>query len=37
MGYGRVLFKALPPMTRLESEAQALAWLEEVAAAGGQE
>ena len=37
MGYGKTLFKALPPMTRLESEPQALAWLEEVAAAGRQE
>ena len=33
MGYGKTLFKALPPMTRLDTEAQALAWLEEVAAA----
>jgi ATP-dependent DNA helicase DinG len=33
MGYGKTLYQALPPMTRLETEAQALAWLEEVAAA----
>ncbi len=33
MGYGRRLFAALPPMTRLESEADALAWLSELAAA----
>jgi ATP-dependent DNA helicase DinG len=37
MGYGKTLLKALPPMKRLESEPQALAWLEEVAAAGRQE
>jgi ATP-dependent DNA helicase DinG len=33
MGYGKALLKALPAMTRLETEAQALAWLEEVATA----
>lgn len=32
MGYGKALLKALPAMTRLDTEAQALAWLEEVAA-----
>jgi ATP-dependent DNA helicase DinG len=31
MGYGKALLKALPAMTRLETEVQALAWLEEVA------
>lgn len=31
MGYGRRLMAALPPMARLESEAQALAWLAELA------
>jgi ATP-dependent DNA helicase DinG len=33
MGYGRRLFAALPPMTRVESEAEAIAWLAELAAA----
>ena len=28
MNYGRRLFAALPPMTRIESEADAIAWLE---------
>jgi ATP-dependent DNA helicase DinG len=32
MGYGRKLLAALPPMARLDSEAQALAWLAELAA-----
>jgi hypothetical protein len=32
MGYGKALLKALPAMTRLDTEAQALAWLEQVAA-----
>ena len=32
MNYGRRLREALPPMTRLASEAEALAWLEELAA-----
>jgi hypothetical protein len=36
MGYGKTLFKALPPMTRLDTEAQAHAWLEEVAASNPQ-
>ena len=31
MGYGRRLMAALPPMARLESEPQALAWLGELA------
>ena len=31
MGYGRRLFAALPQMTRVESEAEALAWLREIA------
>ncbi len=31
MGYGRRLIAALPPMTIVESEADALAWLEEIA------
>ena len=35
MGYGKVLLKALPAMTRLDNEAQAFAWLEEVAAGAG--
>ncbi len=30
MGYGKALFRALPPMTRLETESQAFAWLEEI-------
>jgi len=33
MGYGRRLLSALPPMGRLGDEAEALAWLEELAAA----
>ena len=33
MNYGRRLFSALPPMTRLETEAEAIAWLEELAGA----
>lgn len=33
MGYGRRLLRALPPMKPLDSEAQALAWLDELAAA----
>lgn len=33
MGYGRRLIGALPPMLRLREEAEALAWLEELAAA----
>jgi len=32
MPYGRRLFAALPPMTRLGSEAEAIAWLGELAA-----
>ena len=32
MNYGRRLFAALPPMTRIESEADAIAWLETLAA-----
>ncbi len=35
MGYGRRLLAALPPMTRIETEEQALAWLAELAAAHG--
>ena len=31
MSYGRRLLAALPPMTRLDSEAEALAWLGELA------
>ena len=33
MGYGRRLLAALPPMRRLDDEAEALAWLRELAAA----
>jgi len=33
MGYGRRLLAALPPMTRIEDEDTALAWLAELAAA----
>jgi ATP-dependent DNA helicase DinG len=33
MGYGKRLLRALPPMTPLADEAQALAWLDELAAA----
>lgn len=33
MGYGKTLFRALPPMTRLDTEVQALAWLAEVVGA----
>jgi ATP-dependent DNA helicase DinG len=33
MGYGRKLMKALPPMGVLNEEAEALGWLEELAAA----
>ena len=32
MGYGRRLCQALPPMTRLDDEGQALSWLRELAA-----
>ena len=32
MGYGRRLFAALPPMTRVEREAEALDWLAKLAA-----
>ena len=35
MGYGRRLLAALPPMGRLPEEADALAWLDELAAAHG--
>jgi ATP-dependent DNA helicase DinG len=35
MGYGRRLREALPPMTRLASESQALEWLESLAAERG--
>jgi ATP-dependent DNA helicase DinG len=35
MGYGRRLREALPPMTRLTSEAEALAWLASLAAERG--
>jgi ATP-dependent DNA helicase DinG len=31
MGYGRRLFAALPPMTRVDDEADAIAWLRELA------
>ena len=31
MGYGRRLFAALPPMTRIDDEAEAMAWLVELA------
>jgi ATP-dependent DNA helicase DinG len=34
MNYGRRLREAMPPMTRVASEEEALAWLEELAAAG---
>jgi ATP-dependent DNA helicase DinG len=33
MGYGKRLLRALPPMTPITDEAQALAWLDELAAA----
>jgi ATP-dependent DNA helicase DinG len=33
MGYGRRLFAALPPMQRVASEDEAIAWLGEIAAA----
>jgi len=33
MGYGKRLLRALPPMTAIADEAQALAWLDELAAA----
>jgi ATP-dependent DNA helicase DinG len=33
MPYGRRLIAALPPMTRVEDESEALAWLRELAAA----
>jgi ATP-dependent DNA helicase DinG len=36
MGYGRRLIAALPPMTLVESEAEALAWLEQIASAADQ-
>ena len=32
MGYGRRLFAALPPMTRVEREADAIDWLTTLAA-----
>ena len=32
MGYGRRLFAALPPMTRIADESEAIAWLRELAA-----
>jgi ATP-dependent DNA helicase DinG len=32
MGYGRRLFAALPPMARLESESEAIEWLNALAA-----
>jgi len=32
MAYGRRLFAALPPMKRVESEDEAIAWLDELAA-----
>ena len=35
MGYGRRLRAALPPMGWLDDEAEALAWLHELAAAHG--
>jgi ATP-dependent DNA helicase DinG len=31
MGYGRRLFAALPPMARVDSEAEALSWLGDIA------
>jgi hypothetical protein len=31
MSYGRRLFAALPPMTRTHDEAEAIAWLRELA------
>jgi ATP-dependent DNA helicase DinG len=34
MNYGRRLREAMPPMTRVASEEEALAWLEELAAPG---
>jgi ATP-dependent DNA helicase DinG len=36
MGYGRRLIAALPPMTLVESEAEALAWLEQIASAADE-
>jgi ATP-dependent DNA helicase DinG len=33
MGYGRRLFAALPPMTRIDDESEAIAWLRELAGA----
>jgi ATP-dependent DNA helicase DinG len=33
MGYGRRLLAALPPMTRVDSEEEAIAWLRELAGA----
>jgi ATP-dependent DNA helicase DinG len=33
MGYGKRLLRALPPMTTLNDESAALAWLDELAAA----
>jgi ATP-dependent DNA helicase DinG len=33
MGYGRRLFAALPPMKRVDGEAEAVVWLGELAAA----
>jgi ATP-dependent DNA helicase DinG len=33
MAYGRRLFAALPPMARLADEADAIAWLREIAGA----
>ena len=35
MGYGKALLKALPAMTRVDTEAMAMAWLEEVSARAG--
>ena len=32
MGYGRRLFAALPPMKRVDEEAEAIAWLRELGA-----
>jgi len=33
MSYGRRLFAALPPMTRIDDESEAIAWLGGLAAA----
>ena len=32
MGYGKTLMAAIPPMTRLDTDSEAVAWLEEIAA-----